>query len=53
MDLEVEPMQRLQGRSDVFMTFGVLGLLPHASKSILDELETTEFGIGQTKIETE
>ena len=40
-------MQRLQGRRDVLMTFGVCY---HATRSILDELETTEFSLGQTKI---
>ena len=40
-------MERLQGRSDVLMT---LGVFYHAAKSILDELETTEFSLGQTKI---
>ena len=42
-----ESMRRLQGRSDVLMTFGVCW---HAIKSILDELETTEISAGQTKI---
>ena len=40
-------MQGLQGRSDMIMTFGVCC---HAAKSALDELETTEFSFGQTKI---
>ena len=42
-------MQRLQGRSDVLMTIGVCC---HAAKSILDELETIEFSLGQTKMKT-
>ena len=41
-------MQRLQGRIDVIMTFGVCH---NAAQSILGELETTEFSLGQTKIE--
>ena len=41
-------MQRLKGRSDVIMTFGVCY---HMAKSILDELETTKFRLGQIKIE--
>ena len=40
-------MQRLQGRGDVLMTFGVYY---HAAKSILDELETTEFSLEQTQV---
>ena len=40
-------MQRLQGRSAVIMTFGVCY---YTAKSILDELETTEFSLGQTMI---
>ena len=40
-------MQRLQGMSDVLMTFGVCY---HVAKSILDELETTEFSLGEGKI---
>ena len=38
-----------EGRSDVLMT---LGVCYNAAKSILDELETTEFSRGQTKIES-
>ena len=41
-------MQRLQDRSDVLMT---LSVYYHADKSIFSELETTEFNLGQTKIE--
>ena len=44
----LEPMPRLQDRSDVLMTFGACN---HAAKSILNELEATEFSLGQTKIE--
>ena len=40
-------MQRLQGRIDVLMTFGVCY---HATKSILDELETPESKLGESKI---
>ena len=40
-------MQRLQGRSDVIMTFRVCY---HTAKSILDLLETTKFSLGQIKI---
>ena len=39
-------MQRLQGRSDVLTTFGVCY---HVAKSTLDDLETTEFNLGQSK----
>ena len=46
--LDLEPMHRLQGRSDVLMT---LDVCYHAANSILDELETTEFSLGQAKIE--
>ena len=42
-------MQRLQGRSDAIMMFGVCY---HEAKNILDKLETTEFSLGQTKIES-
>ena len=38
-------MQRLQGRIDGLMTFGVWY---HVAKSILDELVTTDFSLGQT-----
>ena len=48
--MDLEQMQRLQGRSDVLMT---LGLCYYAAKSILDELETTEFSLGQTKIKVD
>ena len=41
-------MHRLQGRSDVIMTFRVCY---HVAKSILDELEATEFSLGQAKRE--
>ena len=44
--LDLEPMQRLLGESDVTMTFGVCY---HAAESILDELETTKFILGKTK----
>ena len=40
-------MQRLHGRSDVLIRFNVCY---HVAKSILDELETTEFSLGLTQI---
>ena len=43
--MDLEPMQRLHGRSGVLMT---LGVCYYAAKSILDELETTGFSLGQT-----
>ena len=46
--LDPQPMQRLQGRSDLLMTFDVCY---HVAKSILDELETAEFSLRQTYLE--
>ena len=40
---------RLQDGSDVHMT---LGVCYHAAKSMLNELEMTEFSLGQTKIKS-
>ena len=45
--LDLQSMQRLQGRSDVHMAFGVRY---YTGKSILDMLETPEFSLGETKI---
>ena len=48
MDLELT--QRLQGRSDVLMTFVVCD---HAAESTLHVLETPEFSLGDSKIYSE
>ena len=40
-------MQRLQGRMDVIVTYGVCC---QTAESIRDELETTNFSLGPTKI---
>ena len=44
--MELEPVQRLQGRSDV-VTFGVCY---HTAKSILDVFEMPVFSLGETEI---
>ena len=44
--MDLEPLQRLLGMRDVLTTLGVC----YGAKSIFDELETSEFCIGQTKI---
>ena len=48
MDKRFVPGEGAAMRSDMLMT---LGVYYNANKSILDELETIEFRLGQTKLE--